>query len=100
MTDTEIRTRISAGEDSRTQFINRHRALFWYIPEDKKSEISDDLLVETILNEGSLDDYRELKCILSPQHTAKVFFSASGRKQNNYYPEIRHFFSLLLKEYA
>lgn len=31
---------------------------------------------------------------------AQVFFSATGRKANNYYPEIRHFYSLVLKPYA
>ena len=87
-------------QDARMRFIDEHKSMFWYTPEDRKHDISDDLLVETILNEGTLDDYRELKRILTPHRLAQVFFSATGRKAGNYYPEIRNFFSLVLKEYA
>lgn len=85
---------------SRKSFIDKHRKMFWYTPEASKRNISDALLVETILNDGTLDDFRELKQVLTPQRVAQVFFSAVGRKKGNYYPEIRHFFSLVLKPYA
>ena len=84
----------------RAEFIDKHGALFWYTPEESKHGISDELLVETILNEGTLDDFRELKDILSPRRVAQIFFAATPRQIGNYYPEIRHFFSLVLKEYA
>ena len=84
----------------RERFIDKHKAKFWYTPESAKHEIGDDLLVEMTLNYGTLDDFRELRDILTPQRMAKVFFSATGRKAGNYYPEIRHFFSLVLKPYA
>ena len=86
--------------NSREEFIEEHRALFWYTPEERKRAISDELLVETILNEGTLDDFRELKDVLTPKRVAQVFFGATPRQIGNYYPEIRHFFSLVLKEYA
>ena len=35
---------------NREDFIDEHRALFWYTPEEAKRDISDELLVETILN--------------------------------------------------
>lgn len=85
---------------SRAEFIDKHRDLFWYTPEQSKRDVSDSLLVETILNEGTLDDFRELRGILGARRIAEVFFSAEGRKAKNYYPEIRNFFSLVLKDYA
>ena len=85
---------------SREQIIEKNKNLFWYTPDSKKQDISDSLLVETILNEGSLDDYRELVDALGIEHVAKVFFSASGRQKQNYYPEIYNFFSLVLARYA
>lgn len=85
---------------TRSELINKHRPLFWYIPEDKLQDISDDLLVEVILNEGTLDDFRELMATLGGKRVAEVFFSATERKRENYYPEIYHFFSLILKKYA
>ena len=85
---------------SRNQFIDRHSKLFWYTPESRKHDIGDELLVETILNEGTLDDYRELRDMMTPKRLAEVFFSAVGRKRCNYHPEIRNFFTLLLKRYV
>lgn len=85
---------------TREQFIDRHSSLFWYTPESEKHNVSDELLVETTLNEGTMDDYRQLRDIMTPPKLAKVFFSAIGRRKCNYYPEIRHFFSLILKAYA
>ena len=85
---------------NRSEFIKEHSDLFWYTPEQAKQSISDDLLVETTLNYGTLDDFRELRRIMTPKRLAKVFFSATGRKAGNYYPEIRNFFSLVLRSYA
>lgn len=85
---------------SREQLIEKHKSLFWYTPEKRKNKISDALLIETLLNYGTLDDYRELIATLGGKTVAKVFFSATGRQKNNYYPEIYHFFSLVLAKYV
>lgn len=85
---------------SREQIISKHKNLFWYTPPSEIQNVSDALLVERILNDGTLDDYRELVAVLGPQRVADVFFSAKGRQKQNYYPEIYHFFSLVLKKYA
>ena len=37
---------------------------------------------------------------LDGKRVAEVFFSATGRQKQNYYPEIYHFFSLVLRKYA
>jgi len=82
------------------QFIREHSNLFWYTPEDKKEEISNELLIETVFNYGDLNDIRQLINILGMEQLSKVFYSLSGRKKLNYYPEIYHFFSILIKRYA
>ena len=82
------------------QFIREHRNLFWYTPGNKKEEISDEFLVETILNYGNLDDIRRLIDIMGIEQLSAIFFSMQGRKKLNYYPEIHHFFSLFFKRYA
>ena len=81
-------------------FIREHSNLFWYTPEDKKEEISQELLIETILNYGNLDEVRQLINIMGIERLSEIFFSLQGRKKLNYYPEIYHFFSLLFKKYA
>ena len=85
---------------TRQQIIEKNQALFWYTPDERKQEISDDLLVERILNDGSLEDFRELMSTLGGKRVAEVFFRAKGRQKANYYPEIYHFFSLILSKYA
>lgn len=87
-------------EMSRQDIIAKHSSLFWYTPQAKKQDISDSLLVETILNYGSLDDFRELVAVLGGKRVAEVFFSTTGRQKANYYPEIYHFFSLVLAKYV
>ena len=82
------------------QFILEHSNLFWYSPEDKKEEISNELLIEMVFNYGDLNDIRQLINILGIEQLSKVFYSLSGRKKLNYYPEIYHFFSILIKRYA
>jgi len=38
------------------QFIREQSNLFWYVPDDKKEKISNELLVATILNYGNIND--------------------------------------------
>jgi len=87
-------------DNSRNIFIDKHSALFWYTPQAKKYEISDSLLVETILNYGTLADYKELLSVMGEKNVASVFFSMKERQKMNFYPEIYHYFSLMLAKYA
>jgi hypothetical protein len=81
-------------------FIRENSSLFWYTPEDKKEEIGPELLVETILNYGTLDQIKKLIGIVGMKEVSRIFFNAGGRKQLNYYPEIYNFFSLYFSRYA
>ena len=85
---------------SRKELIQKHRSLFWYTPEGKKEFISDALLVETLLNYGTLDDFRELVSTLGLTRVAEVFRSLKGRQKGNYDPATYHFFSLVFDRYA
>lgn len=82
------------------QFIHEHRTLFWYTPKDQKENISQEFLVETILNYGTLDDVRKLINLMGLSRLSDLFFNLEGRKKLNYYPEIYNFFTLLLKKHA
>ena len=82
------------------EFIKEYSYLFWSTPEDKKGNISHDLLVETILNYGDLKAVKKLFKVMGLKETAKIFFNAKGRKKLNYYPEIHNYFSLYFKRHA
>ena len=85
---------------TREEFIANHSSLFWYTPEQKKKSISDQLLVETILNYGTMEDVRVLFDIMGMEKVAEVFFSAKGRQKMNYFPQIYNYFTLLFHRYV
>jgi len=81
-------------------YIEKHRQLFWYSPQDSRETVSDELLVETMINYGSLKDIRHLFEIMGLQNVATVFRQMTGRKKLNIYPELRHYFELYFDRYA
>jgi hypothetical protein len=82
------------------EFILQHSNLFWYIPQDKKVDVSDELLVENILNYGTLTDFKELEKLMGKENLSTIFFSLEGRKIQNYYPQICNFFYHYFKNHA
>jgi len=85
------------------EFILQHSNLFWYIPQNKKEEVSDEFLVETILNYGDKDALLQLFSILGKQNVANIFFKSintSERRRGNYSELTIHFFTHVFKKYA
>ncbi len=81
-------------------FIRQNSSLFWYTPEKEKENISHELLVEHILNYGSLDAVHKLFSIMGIENVAKVFNNMQGRKKMNFFPEIYNYFFILFSRYA
>lgn len=82
-------------------YIRHRRPLFWSVADDKLPGISDELLVETILNFGTLNDVRELIKLLGLQQTAATFYKATtNRSRHNYFPEVANFFRLYFNRHA
>jgi len=81
-------------------FIKQHENLFWSTPADKKENISDELLVETILNYADLNAIKELFNIMGLEKVKLIFQSFKGRRRNNLYPEIYNFFRIYFKQHA
>ncbi len=85
------------------QFIRDNAALFWHLQEEKKEEVSREVLVETILNYGSLQAVKQLLVLLGIGETAKIFFNSiakSNRRKNNYHELVINYFTLFFKHYA
>ena len=80
---------------TRAEYIAQHASLIWYNPKAKNDEISDSLLVETILNYGTMDDVKALFDLMGIEKVADIFFSAKGRQKLNYFPQIYNFFTLV-----
>lgn len=85
------------------QFIHEHRHLFWYTPEDKKVEISQEFLVETILNYGDKDAVVQLFNLMGIDKVSEIFFNTikrSKRRKNNYNEITVNYFTLVFERYA
>ena len=84
-------------------FIRRHSSLFWYIPEDKKEDLSPDVIVEFILNYGDIDMVKELISILGINRVAKAFYDSinlSERRRGNYHELTLNYFTIFFNRYA
>ncbi len=84
-------------------FVRDQRDLFWFVPESGLDRISDAVLVETILNYGSMDAVRALIALLGMGTVAREFARTalgSGRRRHNYHTLTRHFFLHVFKRYA
>jgi hypothetical protein len=57
-------------------FIRENNSLFWYTPEDKKEDISQEFLVETILNYGDMEAVKKLFALIGIKKVAKIFFES------------------------
>ena len=80
------------------KFIEDHDCRFWYTPAPKGENVTDELLVETILNYGSWEDVQELFNVMGLKNVATVFGGMIGRKKLNYFPEIHNYFNLYFKK--
>lgn len=84
-------------------FIREQSNLFWYMPEDKKKEISLEFLVETILNYGTLTAVIQLFHLLGIKKVAEIFFNSlniSDRRRGNYHELTINYFTLVFRKYA
>ena len=84
-------------------FIRQHSELFWYIPEDKKEDISEEVLLETILNYGDIDAVKNLLKLWGIEITAKRFdniVKGSDRKRGNLHEITYNFFNEFFNRHA
>jgi len=84
-------------------FIQEYSNLFWYTPEDKKEDISQEFIVETILNYGDMIAVKKLFKLYGIKKAAEIFFNSiniSERRKANYHELTLNYFTLLFKRYA
>jgi hypothetical protein len=76
-------------------YIDKRKDLFWSVGAHQKHLISEKLLVETILNYGTMEDVRELIDVLGLHQTAAIFYETTeNRTRKNYFPEVENYFKL------
>lgn len=72
--------------------------LIWYTK--NYDNLSDESVIEAVLNYGNWHHFKKLIKILGIKKTAKIFEKESNRKRSNYYPEVKNYFTLYFNKYA
>lgn len=79
-------------------FIEKRPYLIWHTK--NYSGLSQEAIVEAILNYGNFDDFKELINILGIKKTARIFKKEAIKKRSNLRPEVKNYFELYFKKYA
>ena len=69
--------------------------LAWDVKNPKK--LSDEAVLERVLNYGDWEDVQELIKIKGKKEAAQLFKKTLSKKRTNYDPAIAHYFSLYFK---
>lgn len=79
-------------------FVRKRKHLFWSTK--NYNGLSNEAVVEGILNYGDMEDVRELISFLGTQEVAKIFHNQTNRPRINYSPEVKNYFQLYFRKYA
>ncbi len=79
-------------------FVKKRKYLFWSTR--NYDGLSNEAVVEGILNYGDMNDVRELISLLGMREVAKIFYKQTNRPRINYRPEVKNYFELYFKKYA
>lgn len=84
--------------DTLHRFIQSRPYLVWYVKD--LQNLSEDSIVEHVLNYGNWEDVQELVHILGIRQAAEDFHKRADLKRTNYRPEIKNFFQLYFDRHA
>lgn len=79
-------------------FIKKRPYLVWYTK--NLNNLSEEAIVESVLNYGDFEDVKKMISILGIKKTADIFERETKKKRNNYRPEIKNYFHLYFNRYA
>ena len=80
------------------KFIKKRSYLVWYVKDP--ANLSEESIVEHVLNYGDWDDVKEMIKIMGIKRVAGIFDKEANKKRSNYRPEIKNYFTLYFHKYA
>ncbi|MEK7664570.1 MAG: hypothetical protein AAB361_00335 [Patescibacteria group bacterium] len=78
--------------------IKKKPYLIWYVKD--YDSLSDEAVVEAVLNYGDWDDVQKLIKILGIEKTAKIFRKQINNFRTNYDDKMKNYFILYFNKYA
>jgi hypothetical protein len=100
--NTKHRTFLKKSDQIKA-LIDQNNHLLWYIPADKKQDISEQVLLETIFNYGDMHAVRQLLSILGVKYASELFFGLlqqSSRRKGNFHELTINFFTEFFNRHA
>jgi len=79
-------------------FIAARKQFVWYVKDPRN--LSNDAIVEAVLNYGDWDDVQELIRILGIDTVAEIFERRSNQRRCNYNQKTKHYFHLYFQKHA
>lgn len=79
-------------------FVKRRPYLVWYI--NDKEHLSNEAIVESVLNYGDFEDVKKMISLLGMKRVANIFRKQLKQKRVNYDPKIKNYFKLYFDTYA
>ncbi|MBI2035896.1 MAG: hypothetical protein HYT12_04455 [Candidatus Liptonbacteria bacterium] len=79
-------------------FVKQRPYLMWYIKNPE--HLSDDAVVESVLNYGDFDDVLKMISVLGIKKVKRIFTAQLRRKRINYNPKLKHYFAMYFKKHA
>ena len=90
---------VSLSVDKLHIFIKQRPYLVWYVKHPEK--LSEESIVEAVLNYGDFEDVKEMISILGIKKTAQIFKQQTqSKKRCNYHPKTKNYFQLYFNKYA
>jgi len=86
--------------DKRKKLIKDYSYLLWYVKEEAKEKISDEVLVEMILNNGDWEGFKKIIDLLGTKKVSKIFFKQISGRRCNYRKQTKHFFTLYFNKHV
>lgn len=79
-------------------FVQKRPHLFWSVGD--LDSLSEESVVEAVLNYGNFKDVKKLFSILGIQKVASIFQKQIKQKRTNYDPKISNYFKLYFRKHA
>jgi len=82
-------------------FLEENKDLFWHFDKTKLHLLSDDIIVEYLLNYGNEKNIKQLFELMGIDHVGEVFYrNAAPGRRINYFPATLNFFNLYFQKHA
>jgi len=81
-------------------FTESRSYLFWYVKKEKLENLSEEVIVEQVLQYGDLDDIRQMFEIIGLERTSVIFAKIAKKKRINLHPKTINFFNLYFQRHV